>query len=252
MNSIDDELLTAYADDALPDEERRRVEALLQTDVVARHYVEDLTRTAEVLRRAYAPAAHAVVPQRLVAAVLDEPSKVVRPRAWRRVSPRLMTFSAMAASLAILAVFIGIGMLEGPTPDIVAVGKLDRGHALHHALETVASGGTATIGSGTAPAMALPMLTFRDDRGRPCRELEIHQQSGQQVDLIIACRDPAAEWTVEGVFRLADGGASEEAGYTPAAGSSPDGSADRLLEALGSREPLSPVEEQGLLDSGWR
>jgi hypothetical protein len=255
MNQVDDELLTAYADNELSDDQRREVEAYLQTDEPARTYVASLMRSTRALQQAYDQPMHEAPPQRLVDAIMNPPSNVInlqpkkRHMAWSTIS------IGLAASLAIVAILVNVGILDDHHPDqepfMVATGNLDRGDTLSEALENLASGAVMEIGDKTTPMVAQPMLTFLDRQARPCRELEVVQHSTATIDLVIACREPGATWTVEGVYRISDNSSpANNTAFTPAAGAA-NGASDQLLETLGAGDPVSPQEERRLLDSGW-
>lgn len=255
MNRIDDERLVAYADGALDDEQRKEVEVHLETDATARRFVQDLIRSAELVRRAYDAPMSEPPPQRLLDTIMGEPSNVVSLEGSKRTIVSRWLPAALAASLALAIVVVGMNVLDRTSVDgepvTVALGKVDASSALHGALETAASGEPVTIGDEDAPAQAIPMLTFLDGHARPCREVEVQQASGQALELVIACREPDAHWSVEGVFRIANGGPSTTTGYTPAAGTM-DNTSEELLDTLNASEPVSPEEERRLIASGWK
>ena len=62
------EMLVAYADDALPPDDRSRVAASLATDAEAAHTVDALQRTGTLAARAYDDVLAATIPDRLIAA----------------------------------------------------------------------------------------------------------------------------------------------------------------------------------------
>ena len=257
MNRVPDELLMAYADDALPDDQRCEVEAFLQADEVARAYVENLRRSAHALRQAYDAPMHESPPQRLIDAILQPSSNVMSIQSARKRTARKTLPVALAASLAALAVLVSVKTFDNVQPDravlTLTAGLLAPNSALSDVLETARSGDSRAIGDRSGGAIAQPMLTFFDRDDRPCREMEVHQAAAGSVDLLIACRGADAAWNVEGVYRLSAStdSARNETGFAPAAGAG-NGAPDALLDRLGGGDPVSPQQEQRLLRSGWR
>ena len=256
MTLMDDERLMAYADGELSDDECREVEAYLERNPQAQRFVADMLRSADLLRQAFERPAQELPPQHLVEQIMASAADVVPlPSRRKRVLQRWAPL-ALAASIALMGLLLVNGIPNtvdtGADAFSFVIGPVARGSEISTALERLASGESVSIGGPSLDAQAVPMLTFLDRRQRPCRELEVSQSSGTILDLIIACRESAEQWNIEGVFALA--GSSQvlsDDGYQPASGAR-DGRVDELLNGIGAGEPVAPSEERRLIDNKWK
>ena len=255
MNQISDELLMAYADNALDELQRRQVEAYLQTDPAAQQFVDDMVRSSELVRRAFDVPMHQPPPQRLLHTINGAPeNNVVRFASRKHAVSRRWVSIAVAASLVVAAIAITTH-LSGPpqqTESVAAIGTgpVPNPSPIFTALERTVSG--EPVQFETSPGThAVAMQTFRDGDNRPCRELELQQHTGVVIQTVIACRQSDAQWTVEGVFASTQAQPTSTQGYTPASGAS-DGQVDAMLNTLGASDPLPPALERQLIVNGWR
>ncbi|MEM9737058.1 MAG: hypothetical protein AAF908_10700, partial [Pseudomonadota bacterium] len=98
--------IAAFVDGALEEERMAEIEEVLARDPEALKLAEEITRSNDLLRAAYADVAAAPVPQELLDTVLGEKSNIVSiARRPRRVATWLP--AAIAASVTIV---IGIGI----------------------------------------------------------------------------------------------------------------------------------------------
>lgn len=276
---VTDEMLMAYVDGGLTDEQTAAVESLLKSDASARQFVRDLERVSELARQAYNDPIGEPVPQRLIDTIVADGAgatkTVVSDRSEggkdgaergtvvpfkRRWFPPLTSSSfalsaaAMAAALT-LAVGIGVGMsLISPTSQQtqIAVGPVSPGSQLASRLQSLASGTPESF----APNQQLLILgTFKDRAGRLCREFEVlGTASGDQVpqSAAVACRSSQTGWQIEGAFRLAQPATETlTSGYVPSGAPEKDALAS-LMSTLGAQPLLSPSDEAELIARGWK
>lgn len=244
------EQIAAYVDGALDEAEAARVAAAIAQEDDARAYAEEIERANRLLRQAFgAPMAEAVSAD-LQNTLLRHPqgrgSEVISPIGTRRRRTPFLPL-ALAASVA-LAIGIGAGVAflggwGGHGQRLAVLGPAPADGPLHAALEHLSSG-------EVSPEGVQPMLSFRDGKGRICREFEVIGELPQGREFGIACRTPAERWQVEiGVAApTSEGG---EGGFRPASGPAGD-ALDTMLDALGAGPALSPAEEAELLRRGWR
>ena len=265
MTKLDEETLMAYVDGELDPPRAAEVEALLAEDAEARATVQMFRDSAAALRGAFDPILREPVPERLLAAVNAPPTgkvhdiRLARRGAWSRFLPQ--TAWAQAAAVALL-VGTGAGYLTAqwrssalePTVWVVNADPL-----LNEALDTTASGATFARQDSDARIgrEILPLLTFRDGRGRYCREFESSfvVAEDRQISYGVACREQGA-WQTQALMAqqlitptLGDPG-TELSEYVPAMGGEV-ASFDAVIHQLMVGEPLAPEEEAALLDRGW-
>lgn len=265
MTKLDEETLMAYVDGELDPRRAAEVEALLVEDPEARATVRIFQESAARVREAFDPILREPVPERLLRAV-NAPAtgkvgdiRLARRGAWSRFWPQ--TAWAQAAAVALL-VGAGAGYLTAqwrldalePAARVAVSDAL-----LHEALETTASGATFArqepdTGVGRE---ILPLLTFRDEGGRFCREFESSfvVADARQISYGVACRERGA-WQPQALLAqplvaLAPGDpATDPSQYVPAMGGTIAGF-DAIIEQIMVDEPLNPEEEAALIDRGW-
>jgi hypothetical protein len=243
QDEITDEMLMAYADDALDAEACARIEARLAGDAALASRLAVFTGTRDALgglaRRDLAevqlpPGLQASLTARIAAAGTEatEPQRdkvlVFAPREGQRVP---LWSGALAASLA-LAIGLGGGLM---------LGQRDVGEHLPPvaALDTLPSGAQETLADGTAVRI---ISSFVSVEGAICREYEITHTSGLHA-VEVAC-DAGSGWEVQLMLAL-----EGSEGYMPA-------SAPELLDTYYMQSdagaPLSPEEERAALDARVR
>jgi anti-sigma factor RsiW len=131
MQKHSDEALIAYLDGELDPAEQRHVEAWLDADPGARDRMSALTRSADLVRSAYADIANEPVPERLLAAArgetaapapLPQAEVVVLPR--RRAAGPVLGRSRYIGLAAAAALF---GIVIGGTGTYLGTGFLPKG-----------------------------------------------------------------------------------------------------------------------------
>lgn len=235
-NTIDPELLMAYADGELDPVSAKRLERAIANEPDADALVARHRELRETLARAFDPIATEPVPERLRAAVA--PLKVVNlaaVRAERQNRRRLGVWSvggAMVASLA-LGLILG-GRIGGDAPFASQGGMLVASGNLEHALDT-------QLASDQDSAATTRMLvSFRDQSGAICRTFTTPALGG------IACRNKEA-WVLRETRRRSAVPSTE---YRQA--SSGDAALMAEAEATMSGEPFNAATETRARQSGWR
>jgi hypothetical protein len=128
------------------------------------------------------------------------------------------------------------------------VGPVAVGSELHVALEESGSGSVVRFPDGDEVTL---IATFRNGRGRPCREFELLHDSATEVSRGIACRGGEAGWAVAMIVSEPIGGeVSSDPGYMPAGGAI-DAALSGALDVLGAGPSLAPATESALIASGW-
>lgn len=272
-----DEKLMAFADGQLPLDEMCEIEAYLEADPDARQLVGAFRQSSELVSAAFDEVLHQTPPQRLIDAIEKAPRAEAAQDAapvteLRTPAARAGSASAnwsgsrepvanhwalpLAASMALL-VGIGVGLLIGQSnriattePFHIALGLVAPSAPLARLLETSPSGTPQE--AARAGTQLIAVATFRDRRGRICREIELISPGATPTPLAaaVACRDASRGWTVEGAFNLA---APAETGsqYVPSGAAEQD-ALDGLLKVLGASEVLTAADEARLIGKNWR
>ncbi len=260
----DDETLVAYADGTLPAAQAEKVAIFLAENSEARRFVELLQQSGEIAKGAYDEALEqAQSDAKLEALILGgasgsaENTVVALPVRPTRTSvlPRLAL--PMAAAIALIVGGIagyeigrqGDGLNPIDNQD-VAVGPVRPGTALADLLDNKPSGDALTM-PGPQPRDLMVIASFRDAKGRICREFEIlaAEPSGS-LTVGIACRNDAGRWRVEGATQLAKTPQPSAQDFSPASGD--DAAAiEGMLKAIGARPALSKAEEEAMLNTKW-
>lgn len=232
------ELLSAYADGELPEEDRRRAERLLETDAGAREAFEAIERAGRHVHQAYLPTYYEEPPARLMQALAS-------PLTERRARfPGWLTLGSAsgAAFSGLLLGWIGAASLQvAATESPVLVASADgliAGKALAGFLDTAKSGNTATV-AGQASVVT---LSFRAADGRACRQF----QTGTVMAL--GCKDSGEDWLIQATTQTA---ALSDGGYVPAAGGSP-AVIEAAMSALGIADVYDASMEDAAIRDGWQ
>lgn len=277
MSDVTDEVLNAYVDGALDAETMREVEAHLARDGEARAYVAALRRI-----NALAPDAMDAllgdVPQSLIDTIKAAPDNApliepmatatatasdnvvpLRPRGPQRPPTSRLQYSLLAAALALTIVTAtGYVLLtphtgDGPAQDVIATGPLPAQSTLSELLEQGEQGIAAAVATASGKTQqATVMSTFKDARGRYCRELEVGPDTDPGIvsSASMACRESTGVWVVEGsaVVAAAPAGGSN---YVPS-GSANDEPLAPLMRSLNLGKAMSREDERAALDSRWK
>lgn len=218
---LNDELLSAYLDNALDDARREQVSAALATDAGARLRLSRMQQADRALRTALP------MPQgdRFEAALA---ARVQMGRAMPRWQRTVLPW-ALAASVAGLVA--GYLLPRSPLP----AGLSTPDTVLARALDETRSG------AGTGQAVSM-VLSFQAEDGRYCRLFRVNPAAGAGEGL--ACRG-ASGWQV--VAWDATTTSSTEGFRAAGAGMLIDGA----MSELGGRPAMDAAEEGAAIDRGW-
>jgi len=200
-------MLVAYVDGQLDAAQTTVVDDIIREDPEARTIVSVLRGSGEALKVAFNRPLHEKVPARLLAALGaaengGAAAKVVPLRRSARPLPLRQVLTALAASIAILFIGVGIGYLRFAPPSIIGPagepGAFDT--ALYSALESGRFGAgvgyddAAAGRSGTIIVVGRVSASFGD----ACREFrhDWTDARGKGAETGVACRSAAGDWSV--------------------------------------------------------
>ena len=276
MERLPEEVLMAYADGALDEAETRRVEAILAADPAEQARLSPYVVTRDVLAGMFCEALTSPVPDRLIGTVLSTPVGI-RAQGVQSAGPSFMSrvrellfpetpgfASAFALGTAVFLV-AGAGWLAGhaslPATSPQSVIALDgdavyADGALRAALDTTPSSSAFEQGL----FKVTPVLTFRDDGDRLCRQYALARAGGAPY-AGYACRTQDGRWSIA-FHALTHGPANHKAqatsgaepsqdnGFTPAGApefAALEGAIDRSIKG----DALSGADEALLISNGW-
>jgi hypothetical protein len=201
-------MLVAYADRQLDPAQTAAVDEIIREDLEARTIVSVLRGTGEAIREAFEQPLHEAVPARLLATLSASSEgggagKVVPLRPPARSGPMQQLLTALAASIAILFIGVGVGYLEFAPARTMGPAGTDSSKfeaTLYRALERDASGvsvryddaATGTTGSVTVAGKIASSL------GNDCREFR-HEWTGARgkgLETGLACRSATGDWSI--------------------------------------------------------
>ncbi|MDX2307335.1 MAG: hypothetical protein NW216_03765 [Hyphomicrobium sp.] len=263
---ISDEMLVAYVDGTLSDEEARIVEAAIAARPELRKLVRALAHSGQLARDAY------VLPETAEDDAIAAMIKDSAPRAASTAgSPNVISISAarkakqgsisryalpMAAAIVLICgAGVALMTLDQPgKPVAIAEGPVAEGTTLAELLETKPSGSHAAIESSAGGNVfdASVVATYRGADDRLCREVEFGHEDPENSALTIAlaCRSPDAKWTILGTVEIAEA-ADVAPDFKPSEGES-DNPVEKLLRGQGLSSAVSAVEERRLIEGQWR
>ncbi len=274
MSVVSDEVLMAYADDALDPAERAAVEAAMLRHPEYRQKVETYRATAAPLQALFRETTKiehlAPLIDRIRRAELRPEPVAVRAAEVRRLPGRALPGRrphqeayrmAIAASVALLF-GCALGWLlqpgnasSGPSADLIRVsdGSLVAQGDLQDVLERGQRGVpiTATMVGGKTWELEAS-FSFPSAGQQPCRRYELRSMARDHF-AGYACRSQDGHWLVQAHAKL-DASASPSSGFSPASGPVAD-AADLALEAAiraaSAGRAYPETEERALLARGW-
>lgn len=200
----DEALLVAYVDGELPEDETRRVAALVETDPEARETVRLLTLSANAAREAFSEPLRQPIPDRLMR-TLDATSNGAA--AGGSTFPARRWGLPMAAAIAALVIGFGGGYLTGtpggdyqlasggtPGSTTVSDGRFEA--ALFQALQEEPG---AVIVYGAAEGDEGAVIAGEEialSNGLACRAFEIRESARAESVPGVACRGSDGAWAV--------------------------------------------------------
>ena len=264
----------AYVDGEVDAATREKIEAALQSDPELRARAAIFEATGRSIADVFDPILSHPLSQQQERIPVDagkEGSAVptaheqnLRPANFlRRLSSLFETPTPFSLAVALSAVFVGglgLGLLmntglvpdSAPGTDLVAYrddGLVATG-SLNQTLETLGSGlKFAKSISGGQELVIKPILTFRDQAGRFCREYEILYPAASRF-AGLACRTGEANWSVLVHTQVA----SQPASGNETAVASGGGleTIDAVVERIIEGDALHAEQETSLINKGWR
>jgi hypothetical protein len=255
MRDISDEVLMAYADDALDTKTRAEVAGRIARDPAVAVRLEAFVVTNKPLARVFAPILDEPIPARILAA-LDGPRTsatvhVLRPKREAGAPRDRSDLWRIAAALVVgLGGGWGFQTLLAPSATSgAALVVLDKGQMIAQGslAQVLESGASSQVRSGDAGSIAV-VFTFKTRDGGYCRQYQVNSNEGRAV-AGVACRDANGGWPV--VVQADAAPMAISAGkIVPAGAENPgiDAVVNRLIEA----DVMSLEQETDLVRRGWR
>lgn len=253
--NINDETLSAFLDQELPEEQMTEVRNAIAKDPSLGERLSELALTDALVKRHASAVDRTPMPESITA-MLQSGSAPMEPRSpsaelpkraatpsknnvaslplWRRSHTWLSQHAALAASVMLV-----IGFAAGTLAPSSNSG-LDESDAILAQLDTLPSGSTVIVAPNT---QIHNRFTFIDTQGRPCRQYQLQTVQGASEN--IACRQDGS-WQLEAMARTF--AMQGDAQYQPATGATV---LDSLLDQMMPGGALSLQEETTLMGENW-
>lgn len=239
--TISHELLEAFVDGELDEQERARVEAAVAADLALGARVARLREVGKIVAGAYEGLLAAPLPDAVEAAVRTKTSDVVP---FARPRNRIQWPSAVGGAAAMAAAFafaVYSGAFEPPQSAIVAVGgELIAGRELSEGLDRAKSAEAFNVEGGRAQ-VSLSLVT---ESGKYCRQF--HSDVADRAVDGLACRE-GDRWRVE-IAAASHRTATD--GFHPAGAAG--GLLDTAIDRMRPRTILNADGEGAAIARGWR
>lgn len=247
-----DELLCAFLDGELNDDQTRTVEQMLADDPALAQRLEQLRGAdsaflsdADALVAAPMSEGLAALAAQLNADTDDENVvSITQHKSWQQ---RLRDHRALAACAAmlsgVLATQVTVSSLQVATNEPASPGVLMASSDLHDVIESGASGVQVSL---SGDQIAMPQMTFLADDNTPCRIVDV--ADAQRAGRLIACRSKHV-WNIQiASYRaVAD---TPEGPFVTASG--PDPVIEAYLDQVMTGPPLDLEQESRAIANGWR
>lgn len=273
MDKVTNEMLMAFVDGELDPATRKKIEAALQSDSELRARAAIFEATGRSIADVFDP----ILRHHLSSLQERIPEKTgkggsaapdARNRHWRApnffrwLSGSIEPPTTLSMAVALSAVFLGglgLGLLmkTGLVPDstpgaalvtfrdhgLVATGSLDR------ALETLRSGSKFAKSISDGQELVIkPILTFRDQEDRYCREYEVNYPAENRF-AGLACRTGDGDWNVL-VHTQVSSQPAKGNDTAPASGGGLE-TIDAVVERIIKGDALGLEQEASLMKTGW-
>ncbi len=265
MDNFSDETLMAYADEALPPAEMRRMAALIARDTGLSARLQPYVVTRTALPRIFSDAQLGPIPRRLLDTVMSAPIGTQQQSSrtssvFENLRNFLLPETSFGRTLALCGTVIAIagagwivsnvGLRNGGSHELIANvddKPLARG-ALATALETALMRQQVAAADGS---IIMPVVTFRNADGQFCRQFEI---SGTGTTALggYACRNSSGQWQVgfQGMGpRMAT--AADPTSNVPADGA-PNAELSAAIDNIIMGDALDLSGESVLIGNGWK
>ncbi len=247
-----DELLCAFLDGELNDDQTRTVEQMLADDPALAKRLEQLRGAddaflsdADTLSAAPMSEGLAALAAQLNADTDDENVvSITRHKSWQQ---RLRDHRALAACAAmlsgVLATQVTVSSLQLASNQPASPGVLMASSELFDVVETGASGVQVSL---SGEQVATPQMTFLVDGDTPCRVVDV--VDSQRAGRLVTCRSDNA-WNVQIASYRAVAN-TPEGPFVTASG--PDPVIEAYLDQVMTGQPLDLDQESRVIADGWR
>jgi hypothetical protein len=233
--NMTDELLSAFLDAALPEQDMERVRQQLLQDEQLTERLADLAMVDTLVQQHYAQIDHQPMPDSVLQLLDEAPGQqsaeiIAFPR-WRNLQQHLQRH---AAAVACIALFAGYGLSQmsmAPEQTTAALSP-----AVLQLLDSAPSGSVYAV---AAEQQLTPRLSFISQQGDFCRQFALQSASAQAEH--IACRTQG-QWSIKAT--LATERSIDAGQYQTAAGGS---ALDGILDTLMAGPALTVTAEQQYL-----
>lgn len=248
----DDELLSAYLDDELPQDDADALTERLAREPALMQRLQALRAADDEARAMFSRIDEEPLPQAILDMLQDSDTTThekdnVVPFPQRIARQLLQAPVAIAASVALAAGFLADRMLlEGPADaqgiEALVAQQIAPDSEVYELLENGVSTATLVLQDGSEARL---LLTFQDQDGDWCRQLSVAQDARQLQAL--ACRRNG-QWQSEALAfgETASGNYQQASAQTPAA---INAAIDRVI---GGNQPLDVSAEAALVERGWK
>lgn len=252
FDNRDDEILGAYLDGELPEEQASGLAERLAREPRLRSRLEALRGADDATRAVFANLDEVPIPASVLG-LFDAGSRKatadIVPFPRRIVQSFTSMPVAIAASVALLAGFLVRDFLrDTPEPsghfDLYEARVIDRETGLHDLLEHGISAEKRVLSNAASGRV---LLTFEDGSGDFCRQLEI--EAGERSGQGVACRR-GRNWQIE-AFAFT-GPRSAAGAYRMASGETPKAIESTIDALIGRGDPLGPDEEKLIISNSWK
>lgn len=263
--SITDELIMAYVDGELEEDERRLIEEAIKDDEHLREKVRMFKESSQMLQGVFDAPIREEVPQQLIRLIEGSEKRNVAPGWWERLTRSVGRFFGFQAPVPAFAVTAACILIAG----LVALIYFKSGPSQNNGTGPIALSQFADFQEGIsktqsgasflikeAKVKVTPVLTFKDKEFPYCREFEVIPVGSDRSMEVpagtgIACLSQRNRWqviTYVSIPKIKKKGVTQN-GYELADGENP---VDALVEKRRVGTPLSRDEELEKIRSGWK
>lgn len=232
--NLSDEMLSAFLDAELNDQEMEKVRQAIELDETLTQRLAELALVDPLITSCYSKIDNEPLPEQ-ISNLLDTSNppeaKVIAFPLWKRFHHSLQQHAAMAASFALVIGFLTAQLIptQSSWTEIAQV------------LETSQTGIAQSTPSG---AHVTAQLTFVNTSGEYCRQFQV-QHSDNRIEQSIACRNTKGWQSVASIFKTQ----TNSTGYRTASKSS---LLDRVIDEIIEGGPFDARQESEIIERSWQ
>ncbi len=233
MTIISDEMIMAYVDGELDEQQRAVVEQALQQDPVLRKQADMFRETTAMLQGVYDAPLHEEIPAHLMTTITGRPKKknpAARWLDWWRARPLFPVRAPSLAALVLVVVLLST-LYVGKKKDTSRYPAVVRSQDFMRQLTHIPSGQSFTVTG--FEGQVIPVLSFRDQEYSYCRVFDLlnsTQTSAPVQGRGIACHVSAENW--------------QTIVYEPGSSSKRENKKHGTYELATSNDPIEQVVEK--------